>query len=117
MEPDPGAGDRTGAGCAGERIAPGPVLPPPEFTEKQIAATAKHTLLGRWGSAEDVAQAVVFLVQAAYVTGVVIPVDGGERLTSPVRSCEESTLCETWRHHVTTRLKPAPGTPGAWRRR
>ena len=63
-------------------IAPGPVLPPPEFTEKQIAATAKHTLLGRWGSAEDVAQAVVFLVQADYVTGVVIPVDGGERLTS-----------------------------------
>ena len=63
-------------------IAPGPVLPPPEFTEKQIAATAKHTLLGRWGSAEDVAQAVLFLVQADYVTGVVIPVDGGERLTS-----------------------------------
>jgi NAD(P)-dependent dehydrogenase (short-subunit alcohol dehydrogenase family) len=61
-------------------IAPGPVLPPPEYTEKQIAATAKRTLLGRWGSAGDVAEAVVFLVQAPYVTGVVLPVDGGEHL-------------------------------------
>lgn len=63
-------------------IAPGPVLPPPEYTKKRITATAKRTLLGRWGSAEDVAQAAVFLVQADYVTGVVIPVDGGEHLMS-----------------------------------
>ena len=31
-------------------------------------------------SAEDVAEAVVYLARAGYVTGVVIPVDGGERL-------------------------------------
>ena len=61
-------------------IAPGPVLPPPEYTEKQIAATARRTLLGRWGCAEDVAQAVVFLAQAPYITGVLLPVDGGEHL-------------------------------------
>ena len=61
-------------------IAPGPVLPPPGYTEKQIAATARRTLLGRWGCAEDVAQAVVFLAQAPYITGVLLPVDGGERL-------------------------------------
>ena len=61
-------------------VAPGPVLPPPDFTETQLAATAKRTLLRRWGSAEDVAQAVVFLVRADYITGVVLPVDGGERL-------------------------------------
>jgi pteridine reductase len=61
-------------------IAPGPVLPPPGYTEKQMAAAAKRTLLGRWGSAEDVAQAVVFLAQASYITGVVIRVDGGEHL-------------------------------------
>jgi NAD(P)-dependent dehydrogenase (short-subunit alcohol dehydrogenase family) len=36
--------------------------------------------LERWGTAEDVAQAVVFLAQADYVTGVVIEVDGGEHL-------------------------------------
>jgi NAD(P)-dependent dehydrogenase (short-subunit alcohol dehydrogenase family) len=61
-------------------IAPGPVLPPPGYSEKQIAATARRTLLGRWGCADDVAQAVVFLAQAPYITGVLLPVDGGERL-------------------------------------
>jgi NAD(P)-dependent dehydrogenase (short-subunit alcohol dehydrogenase family) len=61
-------------------IAPGPVLPPPDYTEKQIEATARRTLLERWGTAEDVAQAVVFLAQADYITGVVIEVDGGEHL-------------------------------------
>ncbi|MGC8781056.1 MAG: SDR family NAD(P)-dependent oxidoreductase [Anaerolineae bacterium] len=61
-------------------VAPGPVLPPPDYTEAQIQATARRTLLGRWGTADDVAQAVVFLAQAPYITGVVLPVDGGERL-------------------------------------
>lgn len=61
-------------------IAPGPVLPPPDYTEKQMQAAAKHTLIGRWGTAEDVADAAVFLVQAPYITGVILPVDGGERL-------------------------------------
>lgn len=61
-------------------IAPGPVLPPPDYTEKRLQAAARRTLLGRWGTAEDVAQAVVFLAQAPYITGVVLPVDGGERL-------------------------------------
>lgn len=61
-------------------IAPGPVLPPPGYTEKQIAATAQRTLLGRWGTAEDVAEAVRFLAQANYITGAMIYVDGGEHL-------------------------------------
>lgn len=61
-------------------VAPGPVLPPADYTEAQIQAAARRTLLGRWGTAEDVAQAVVFLAQAPYITGVVLPVDGGERL-------------------------------------
>ncbi len=61
-------------------VAPGPVLPPPDYTAKQIAITARRTLLGRWGSAEDVAGAVVFLVQANYITGAMLHVDGGEHL-------------------------------------
>ncbi|MCU0501897.1 MAG: SDR family oxidoreductase [Anaerolineae bacterium] len=61
-------------------IAPGPVLPPPEYTEQQVQAAARRTLIGRWGTAEDVAQAAVFLTQAPYITGVILPVDGGERL-------------------------------------
>lgn len=61
-------------------VAPGPVLPPPGYTEKQMAAVARRTLLGRWGRAEDVAGAVRYLVEADYVTGAVIHVDGGEHL-------------------------------------
>jgi NAD(P)-dependent dehydrogenase (short-subunit alcohol dehydrogenase family) len=61
-------------------VAPGPVLPPPGYTEKQMEATARRTLLERWGSPADVADAVVFLVKANYITGVVLEVDGGEHL-------------------------------------
>jgi NAD(P)-dependent dehydrogenase (short-subunit alcohol dehydrogenase family) len=60
-------------------VAPGPVLPPPDYTEEQNAATAAKTLKGRWGSAQDVANAVRFLVEADYITGEVLVVDGGER--------------------------------------
>ena len=60
-------------------IAPGDVLPPPNMSETRIEARAKQTLLQRWGTAQDVAKAVRYLVEAAYVTGDVITVDGGKR--------------------------------------
>jgi 3-oxoacyl-[acyl-carrier protein] reductase/pteridine reductase len=63
-------------------IAPGPVLPPPDYGEEEIARVAGRTLKGRWGSAQDVADAVRFLVEADYITGEVIVVDGGERLAA-----------------------------------
>jgi 3-oxoacyl-[acyl-carrier protein] reductase/pteridine reductase len=60
-------------------VAPGPVLPPPDYNEAQTARAAQRTLLNRWGVADDVAQAVMYLVEADYVVGEVIIVDGGER--------------------------------------
>ena len=60
-------------------VAPGPVLPPPDYSEGQIARAARRTLKGHWGSPQDVADAVLFLVRADYITGEVIVVDGGER--------------------------------------
>ena len=60
-------------------VAPGPVLPPPDYDEQKIAQTAANTLLERWGSAEDVADAVMFFIRANYVTGEVLAVDGGQR--------------------------------------
>ncbi len=60
-------------------VAPGPVLAPPEYNQAQLDLIAGRTLLKRWGSAEDVAQAVRFLVEADYITADVIYVDGGER--------------------------------------
>lgn len=60
-------------------VAPGPVLPPPNYDAAKIERLAKKTLLKRWGSPGDVAQAVVFLVQSNYITADCIIVDGGER--------------------------------------
>jgi 3-oxoacyl-[acyl-carrier protein] reductase/pteridine reductase len=59
-------------------VAPGPVLPPADYSQEIIERTAARTLLNRWGSAEDVAQAVKFLIEADYITGETIRVDGGE---------------------------------------
>ncbi|MDM8518865.1 SDR family oxidoreductase [Anaerolineales bacterium HSG6] len=61
-------------------VAPGPVLAPPHYTTEQKERIAQRTLLQRWGQAEDVASAVLFLAQASYITGETIAVDGGERL-------------------------------------
>jgi 3-oxoacyl-[acyl-carrier protein] reductase/pteridine reductase len=60
-------------------IVPGPVLPPPDYTPDQKARAAARTLLRRWGSPQDIVEAVRFLVRADYVTGEALFVDGGER--------------------------------------
>lgn len=61
-------------------VAPGPVLLPDDWTPAQAERAARSVLLERLGRAEDVAEAVVYLARAEYVTGVVLPVDGGQRL-------------------------------------
>ncbi len=60
-------------------VVPGPILPPSDYGPELLAKTAARTLLNRWGSPQDVAQAVKFLLEADYITGDVITVDGGER--------------------------------------
>jgi len=59
-------------------VAPGPVAVDPEQAERRAA----ETLLGRVGSPEDVAEAVVFLAGAGFVTGTSLVVDGGRLLQS-----------------------------------
>jgi pteridine reductase len=59
-------------------IAPGPVAVEPGQEERRAA----ETLLGRVGSPDDVAAAVVYLVNASFVTGTSLVVDGG-RLLKP----------------------------------
>lgn len=60
-------------------VAPGPVLPPAEYDEERVAHTAHKTLLDRWGNPQDIAQAVLYFINADYVTGEALAVDGGER--------------------------------------
>ena len=59
-------------------VAPGPVAVEPEQAERRAA----ETLLGRIGSPEDVAEAVVFLAGATFVTGTSLVIDGGRLLQS-----------------------------------
>ena len=61
-------------------VAPGAVLLPEEWTAETSERLVATTPLRRLGSAEDVAQAVVYLCQATYVTGEVIIVDGGRHI-------------------------------------
>ncbi|WP_042417840.1 SDR family oxidoreductase [Streptacidiphilus anmyonensis] len=53
---------------------------PEEARADTLAGAAAATAVGRPGRAEEVAHAIGFLVENAYVTGVVLPVDGGARL-------------------------------------
>ena len=61
-------------------IAPGPVLLPEGWTQEQTDNLIATTPLGRIGSPEDVAQAVLYLLSADYVTGETIIVDGGRHI-------------------------------------
>ena len=54
-------------------VAPGPVAVEPGQEERRAA----DTLLGRTGSPEDVAEAVLYLARAGFVTGTTLVVDGG----------------------------------------
>ncbi len=59
-------------------VAPGPVAVAPDQEERRAAETA----LGRVGSPEDIAAAVVYLAGADFVTGASLVVDGGRLLQS-----------------------------------
>jgi pteridine reductase len=58
-------------------VAPGTVLPPSDYDEEKLARIRDNIPLGRFGAAEDVGRAVVFLAENDYVTGQTITVDGG----------------------------------------
>ncbi|QQR89775.1 MAG: SDR family oxidoreductase [Myxococcales bacterium] len=59
-------------------VAPGAVLPPPEMQEDTVQRLLKQVPLGKLGRAEDIADAVLFLATAPFVTGHQLVVDGGE---------------------------------------
>jgi len=59
-------------------VAPGPVA----VERGQEERRAAETLLGRVGSPDDIADAVVYLAGASFVTGTTLVVDGGRSLKS-----------------------------------
>ncbi len=62
-------------------VCPGTVLPAAHLDSRQVARLAEKVPLGRIGDPTDVAQAVLFLAGASYVTGQILAVDGGRLLT------------------------------------
>jgi len=60
-------------------VAPG-VVPTPlygELSDEQLNALNDMQPLGRYGKTKDIADAVLYLAKATWITGVILPVDGG----------------------------------------
>jgi NAD(P)-dependent dehydrogenase (short-subunit alcohol dehydrogenase family) len=68
-------------------VSPGVVETPwwdrlaPDMRRKLLTQTAAATLVGRNGTADDLGHAVAFIVNNEFVTGTVLEVDGGLRLS------------------------------------
>ncbi|OGZ67371.1 MAG: hypothetical protein A3C58_03725 [Candidatus Staskawiczbacteria bacterium RIFCSPHIGHO2_02_FULL_34_10] len=61
-------------------IAPGPILRPPDLSEEDNKEVLSKTLLQRWGGADEIAKGVVYLLEADFVTGQILTIDGGRTI-------------------------------------
>lgn len=61
-------------------ILPGPVMIPENLSEHEVRGVVAGTLLKRLGRPENIAQAVLALIENDYITGVCLPVDGGRTI-------------------------------------
>jgi pteridine reductase len=68
-------------------VAPGVILPPPGLDPggKTWQSFGQRLPLKRTGHPDQVGQTVVFLAQNDFITGAVIPVDGGEHLIGTLK--------------------------------
>lgn len=61
-------------------VAPGAILPPAGEDAPYLEGIARKLPLARHGSPQDIADAVLYLARARFVTGVTLLVDGGAHL-------------------------------------
>lgn len=61
-------------------IAPGPILAPADLSADQLKAVEEATPLGRWGGPDEIAKAVLALIDSDFITGETIRVDGGRHV-------------------------------------
>ena len=61
-------------------VAPGTVLPEADSDTESLRRAASAAALGRVGTPDDISGAVRYLVEADYVTGIQLVVDGGRLL-------------------------------------
>lgn len=70
-----------GDGILVNAIAPGPILAPPGLSDQERAAVTDATPLGRWGGADALAGTIEALIDADFITGETIRVDGGRHIS------------------------------------
>lgn len=61
-------------------IAPGPIIAPAGTSDEEYAAVEKATPLGKWGGGDEIARAVLFLLETDFTTGETVRVDGGRHV-------------------------------------
>lgn len=61
-------------------VAPGPILKPAGFSDEAEREVMRATPLGRWGGPDEIARAVLFLIETEFITGECLRVDGGRHL-------------------------------------
>jgi NAD(P)-dependent dehydrogenase (short-subunit alcohol dehydrogenase family) len=71
--------------CAADQIlvnavAPGPIVAPEDVSDDEFAAVEKATPLGHWGGENEIAKAIMALIESDFITGETIRVDGGRHL-------------------------------------
>ena len=61
-------------------VAPGPILPPADFSDAEIQSVEAATPLGRWGGGAELAKTVIALLESDFITGETVRLDGGRHL-------------------------------------
>jgi pteridine reductase len=64
-------------------VLPGPVMLPADLPEHEKRQAIEATLVKHEGSPQNVAQAVLALIDNDFITGVCLPVDGGRTIYAP----------------------------------
>jgi pteridine reductase len=67
-------------------VLPGPILMPEGTTIEERRRVIDATLVKRWGTVAELAEAVWLLLSNSFITGVCLPVDGGRSIYGPTES-------------------------------
>jgi NAD(P)-dependent dehydrogenase (short-subunit alcohol dehydrogenase family) len=70
--------------CDGPGVTRTPMLAKPELLPGWVEGLTERTALGRLGEADDVAEAIVAVLEMSWVTGQIVFADGGLALHSPI---------------------------------
>ena len=61
-------------------VAPGPIIRPPDLTDEENKEAMAGTLLNRWGGSDEITKGILYLLDADFVTGQILTIDGGRTI-------------------------------------